>query len=74
MISDDTAKVQSSNRYGIGMKKDTQTSGTEEGAQKQSPVHMVNSSMSQEARAHDREKMACSTGAVGETGQLHAKG
>ena len=74
MISDDTTKLPSSNRHGIGMKTDTQTSGTEEGAQKQSPVYMVNSSTSQEARVHDREKMACSTGAVGETGQLHAKG
>lgn len=32
MISDDTTKLRSSNRYGIGTKTDTQTSGTEEGA------------------------------------------
>ena len=74
MISDDTTKLPSSNRYSIGTKTDTQTSGTEEGAQEQSPVYVVKSSTSQAARVHDREKMACSTGAVGETGQLHAKG
>ena len=32
MISDDTTKLRSSNRYGIGTKINTQTSGTEEGA------------------------------------------
>ena len=74
MTSYDTTKLWSSNRHGIGRKTDTQTSGTEEGAQKQSQVHMVNSSMSQETRVHDREKTACSPGAVGVTVQLHAKG
>ena len=67
LISDDTRKLWSSNRYGTGMKTDTHTS------RKYSLGHMVNSSMPQEARVYDREKTAFSTGAVGETRELHAK-
>ena len=50
LISDDSTKLWSSNRYGTGMKTDTQTSGTKVRAEKYSPVHTVNSCMTKEAR------------------------
>ena len=73
LTSDYTTKPQSLRQYSTGRKKEIQTNGTRQKAQKEIHTPMGTLYLTKEARIYNEAETASSINGAGKSGQLHVK-